>query len=62
MCRSIISLTRIAHQMWRDRSFSQRSKTTGRAVGMGVGVDRKVGDWTKFEKRRGRGVGNIGGS
>ena len=37
--------------MWHDHSFSQRSKTTGRAVGMGVGVDRKVGDWTKFEKK-----------
>ena len=62
MCRSIISLSKIANQIWRDQPFSQRYKTTERAVG-GVGggwgsVDcwrrkRKEGrgGWTKFENR-----------
>ena len=39
MCRSIISLSKIAYQMCCDHPFSQRSKTTERAVGVGVGVD-----------------------
>ena len=30
---SMISLNKIAHQMWRHHPFSQRSKATGRAVG-----------------------------
>ena len=45
--------------MWHDHPFSQRSKTTERAVGVGVGGDREEeGGWTKFEKGR---VGNVGG-
>ena len=52
MCRSIISLSKIIHQMWRDHPFSQISKTTEIAVGVGVGRDREGGrGWTKFEKR-----------
>ena len=60
MYRSIISLSKTAHQMWRDRTFNQRNKTAERVVGVDVG-DNRVGrgDWTKFQK--GRGVGNIGG-
>ena len=27
--------------MWHDHSFSQRNKTTERAVGLGVGADRE---------------------
>ena len=30
----------MAHQMWYDHPFSQKYKTTERAVGMGVGGDR----------------------
>ena len=45
MCRSIISLNRITHQMWRDHKFSQRNKATKRAVGWrlrrGVGQNLK---------------------
>ena len=41
MCRSIISLSKIAHQMWRDHPFSQRNKTTERAVGVGVEGNRE---------------------
>ena len=41
MCRSILSLSKIAHQMWRDHPFSQRNKTT---VEVGVGGDREVGE------------------
>ena len=66
MCRSIISLSKIANQIWRDQPFSQRYKTTERAVGGRGGgwgggwgsVDcwrrkRKEGrgGWTKFENR-----------
>ena len=29
--------------MWRDHPFSQRNKTTERALGVGVGGDRKRG-------------------
>ena len=43
MCRSIISLSKIVHQMWRDHPFSQGNKTTGRAVEMGVRDDRERG-------------------
>ena len=60
MCRSIFS--KIAHQMWHDHPFSQRSRTTKRTVGMGVGGDRGVRQLDKIWKRGGRGVGNIAGA
>ena len=47
---SIISLSKKAHQMCWDHPFSQRNKTTERAVGVGVGGDRE--GWTKFVKKR----------
>ena len=57
MCISIISLSKIATQMWSDHPFSQnktRNKATKRAVGSRVGSDRKGGGgWTKLEKREG---------
>ena len=59
MCRSIMSLSNIAHQMWHNHPFSQRNKTTERAVGLGVWMRQGKGIWTKFEKV---GVGNIGGT
>ena len=37
MCGSIISLSKIAHEMWRVHPFCQKNKTTERAVGVGVG-------------------------
>ena len=43
MCRSTISLSKIVHQMWHDHPFSQRNKTTERAVGEGLGEDRERG-------------------
>ena len=49
--------------MWWDHPFSQRNKAIERAVGVGVGGDRKDGggeSGTKSEK--GLGVVNIGGS
>ena len=47
VCRSIILLSKIAHQMWRDYPHSQRKSS-----GDGLGGDREGrGDWTKFEKR-----------
>ena len=59
MCRSIISLSKITHQMWCYHPFSQRNKTTERTVGVGVGGNReRGGGWTKFQRGE---VGNIGG-
>ena len=46
MCRSIISLSNITHQMWHFHPFNhQRNKTTERAVG--------GGNWRKEERGRG---------
>ena len=60
MCRSIISVNKITHQMLLDHPFNQRNKATKRAVGVEVGGKwRKGRVWAKFEKRK---VGNIGGS
>ena len=37
--------------MWSDYLFTQRNKTTERAVGVGVeGEGERGGTWTKFEK------------
>ena len=44
MCRSILLLSKIAHQMWHDHPFSQRSRTTEKTVGVEVGGDREVGE------------------
>ena len=49
----MISLSKIAHQMWLDHPFSQRKKTTESVVGVGVGGNRE-GGWTTFEKGEGR--------
>ena len=59
MCRSILSLSKIAHQIWHDQPLSQRNRTTGRTVAVEVGGDKEVGrgGWTKSEK--GEGVSNI---
>ena len=60
MCTFMISLTKIAHQMWRDHPFSQRNKTTEWADGVVTGGDREGGMWAgggsldKTWKRRGR--------
>ena len=35
ICASMMSLSKIAHQMWRDHPFSHRNKTTEKAVGTG---------------------------
>ena len=43
MCRSILLLSKIAYQMWRDHPFSQRNRTLERTVRVGVGGDREVG-------------------
>ena len=52
MCISIISLSKIAHQRWRDHRFNQRNTTTERVVeqgleatGKGAGVEglHKIG-------------------
>ena len=52
MCRSILSLSKIAHQMWHDHPFSQRNMTTERAVEWSLAVTGKwEGGWTTFVKR-----------
>ena len=46
-----MSLLKITHQMWRDHSFSQRSKAKKQKVQMGGGVLLCVwGEGSKFEK------------
>ena len=62
MCRSILTLSKIAHQMCCDHPFSQRSRITEKTVGVGVGGDREVG-WGRGvgqKLKKGEGVGNIG--
>ena len=39
MCRSIITLSKIAHQMWHDHPLSQTKKTAERA-GLARGLDK----------------------
>ena len=56
MCRSILSLSKIAHQLWRDLPFSQRNKTTEKTIGVEVRGDREMGKG-RFEK----GVKQYGG-
>ena len=41
--------------MWRDHPFSQRSKTTKRAVGVGVRCDMEGGGFDEILKNRGGG-------
>ena len=61
MCRSIISLSKIAHQLWYDYPFSQKSKITERAVGAEIRSDWEGGCWITFAVGQ-RGVGSIGRS
>ena len=42
MFKSILSLSKIAHQMCCDHPFSQRNRKTERTVGVGVGGDKEV--------------------
>ena len=58
MCRSVLSLSKIAHQIWRDHSFCQRNRTTERTVGVGL---EKTGKWMGLDKISKKGEGNIGG-
>ena len=50
MCTSMISLSKIAHQMWRDHPFSQGNRTTG-----GGGWRQKGRGLDKIFKKRGGG-------
>ena len=59
MCSSILSLSKIAHEMWRDHPFSQRNRKRVRTVGVGVGGDRKVGMGVGQNLKKWEGVGNI---
>ena len=43
MSKSVLSLHKIAHQMWCDYPFSQRKRTAERTVGVRVEGDRVVG-------------------
>ena len=51
MCGSIISLSKIAHQMWCNHPFSQRNKTIERAVG--------GGGWRRQERKEEGGGGGM---
>ena len=61
LCTSMISLSKIAHQMWRNHPFSPRNKTTEWAARMGIGGDREGGVLDKNWKRVGRQYGGGGG-
>ena len=56
----LLSLSKIAHQMWRDHPFSQRNWATERKLGLGVVVNRGVGGGSGQNLKKGREVGNIG--
>ena len=58
MYRSILALSKIAHQMWHHHPFSQRNRTTERAVGLLVEDDRKFGGVDKVAEGQ---TGNIVG-
>ena len=61
MCRSILSLSKKAHQMWSDHPLNQRNRITEKTVGVRVGCDREVevGRWTKPEKQGRKYRGNL---
>ena len=42
MCRSILSLSKVVHQMWHDHPFSQRNRKTEWTMGVEDGGDREV--------------------
>ena len=50
MCRSMISFSTVAHQMWHNHPFGHRNKTTERAVGVGVGSHRGEGVGQNLKK------------
>ena len=57
----LLSLSKIAHQMWRDHPFSQRNWATERKLGVGVVVNWGVGGGRSGKNvKKGREVGNIG--
>ena len=57
MCRSILSLSKIAHQMGCDQPFRQRNMATERTGEMGVRGDGEVGD--KILKNGGSNIGDL---
>ena len=65
MCRSIITLSKIAHQMWCDHPFSQRTKTTERRGGgwrqQGRGDEENFQKGSGGRQYRGRGLHKVGG-
>ena len=44
MCRSILLLSKIAHQLWHDHTLSHRNRTTERIVWVDVRGERKAED------------------
>ena len=52
MRRSMISLSKIAHQIWHDHLLSQIKQGNKKSSGGGVGLEAtgKEGGWTKSEK------------
>ena len=60
MCRPIISLSKIAHQMWRNHLFNQGSKKTESGVGVEVGCDREGGRGRVVGQNLKNGGGGLG--
>ena len=48
ICRSIIPLSKVTHQMWRDHPLSQGNKETKRAEGVEFGGDEGLGKKLKM--------------
>ena len=59
ICRSIISVSKIVHQMWCNHPFSQGNKTTKRVVWVGIGDNRERRGGSGQNLIKG-GLGNIG--
>ena len=58
MCRSIILLSKIAHQLWHDHPFSQRNRIKERARGGGWEGRMEA---TRKQGKEGGGWGGGGG-
>ena len=58
MCKSILLLSKIVHQMWHDHPFSQRNRATERTVGWGLKV---TGKWVGAGQNLKKGCGQYSG-
>ena len=60
MCKSIVSLSKIAHQLWCDHPFGQKKQDSRKTSGVGGWRQQGMEGWVE-QNLKGAGVGNIGG-